>query len=88
MMFEEILKRMSKIKMRYVAQIEIDDWVEENEKTLPIDEVKKNVMELDTEIKRELENYFISENGKVTVTQMYKDVWRVDDDMEEVSGAK
>lgn len=79
---------MSKIKMRYVAQIEMDDWVEENEKTLPVDEVKKNVMELDTEIKRELENYFISENGKVTVTQMYKDVWRVDDDMEEVSGAR
>lgn len=79
---------MSKIKMRYVAQIEMDDWVEENEKTLSVDEIKKNVMELDTEIKRELENFFISENGKVTVTQMYKDVWRVDDDMEEVSGIR
>lgn len=88
MMFEGILKRMSKIKVRYVAQIEIDDWVEENEKTLPVDEVKKKVMELDTEIKRELEDYYITENGKVAVTQMYSDVWRVDDDMEEVSGTK
>ena len=79
---------MSKIKVRYVVQIEIDDWVEENEKTLPVDEVKKKVMELDTVIKREFENYYITENGKVTVSQMYSDVWRVDDDMEEVSGTK
>lgn len=79
---------MSKIKMRYVAQIEIDDWTEENSKTLPVAEVQKNLTEMDEYIKSTLEDHLDIENGSIAVTQMYKDVWRVDDDMEEVSGAR
>ena len=79
---------MSKIKMRYVAQIEIDDWTEENAKTVPIAEVQKNLTGMDEYIKSILDDNLYIKNGSITVTQMYKDVWRVDDDMEEVSGTR
>lgn len=79
---------MSKVKMRYVAQIEIEDWTKENAKTLPIAEIKKNLKGMDEYIKSTLDDNLNIENGSIIVTQMYKDVWRVDDDMEEVSGSR
>ena len=69
---------MAKIKGRYVAQIEINFERNEDEKgLLPFDEIHENLtVHFTPMLKANIEEGF---DGTVEVTQMYADVWRVEE---------
>lgn len=70
---------MAKIKGRYVAQVEIDFDIDEDEEgLLPFDEIHENLtVRFAPMLKAHIEEGFY---GNVAVTQMYADVWRVEDE--------
>lgn len=62
------------IKMRYVAQIEIDDEIERNKSVLPIDEIRQNIA---TGIIEESLKDIIAEGfccPKISITRILADV--------------
>ena len=74
---------MGQIKGRYVAQIEADFEFEESESELSLGEIHDNVTnKITPELQDHLQNDLIDAFGKatVTVTQMYADAWRKDDE--------
>ena len=75
--------RMGQIKARYVAQIEADFEFEDSECELSLGEIRDNVTnKITPELQDHLQNDLIDAFGKatVTVTQMYADAWRKDDE--------
>lgn len=72
---------MCKIKIKYVAQVEIFGEVDENLDGLsPLNEIKYNVK---NELTKNIKHYLQSETDeecKVIVTQMFADAWRVEDE--------
>lgn len=73
---------MGKIKIKHVVQVEIYDEVDDKESgVLPLDDIYKNVAEgLTPALKSTIEDEFLSDNGRVVITQMYADAWRCEDD--------
>lgn len=72
---------MGQIKARYVAQIEADFEFEENESELSLGEIRDNLTNNFTPaLQDHLQNDLTGVLGKVTVTQMYADAWRKDDE--------
>ncbi len=70
---------MAKIKGRYVAQVEINFDIDENgEGILPFEEIHENLTMRFTPMLKAYLNKVAGEN--VEVTQMYADVWRVEDE--------
>ena len=69
---------MAKIKGRYVAQIEINfERNEDEEGLLPFEEIHENLtVRFTPMLKANIEEGF---DGTVEVTQMYADVWRVEE---------
>lgn len=69
---------MTKIKGRYVAQIEINfERNEDEEGLLPFEEIHENLtVRFTPMLKANIEEGF---DGTVEVTQMYADVWRVEE---------
>lgn len=69
---------MAKIKGRYVAQIEINfERNEDEEGLLPFEEIHENLtVRFTPMLKADIEEGF---DGTVEVTQMYADVWRVEE---------
>lgn len=71
--------KMAMIKGRYVAQIEINFAMDEStEGLLPFEEIHKRTTEGLTPMLKELIRDEIDE-GEVTVTQMFADVWMAED---------
>lgn len=70
---------MAKVKGRYVAQVEINFEIDEDEEgLLPFDEMhEKLTVRFTPMLKAYIEEGF---DGSVEVTQMYADVWRVEDE--------
>lgn len=74
---------MGKIKARYVAQLECDFEIEENECELTLDEIHDNVSNKFTpDLKSLLHDSFLLGSGKakVLISQLYADAWRVEDE--------
>lgn len=70
---------MTKIKGRYVAQVEINFEINEDEKgLLPFDEMHENLTVRYTPMLKAHLNEV--SDVPVEVTQMYADVWRVEDE--------
>lgn len=69
---------MAKIKGRYVAQIEINfERNEDEEGLLPFEEIHENLtVRFTPMLKADIEEGF---DGTVEVTQMYADVWMVEE---------
>ena len=68
------------IKSRYVATIEIDVSMPENESgLLPFDEICNNWRNNTTEALTELIQNELEPYGKVKITQQYVDVYRCDE---------
>ena len=78
--------------MRYVAQIELDDHFDESQLCgVTVEDVERNMVDVQDGLTKALKIHlmeFVTLNGNVTVTPMYVNVRRVDDDMEEVSGSR
>lgn len=73
--------KMSQIKGRYVAQIEINFAMDESTHgLLPFEEINKRTTEGLTPMLKELIQNEIDEGTEVTVTQMFADVWRAEVD--------
>ena len=71
---------MRQIRGRYVAQIEINFAMDESTQgLLPFEEIHKRTTEGLTPMLKELIQDEISEGAKVTVTQMFADVWMSED---------
>ena len=62
------------IKMRYVAQIEINDEIERNEYILPIDEIRQNIATgmIEASLKDIIAGGFFC--PKISITRMLADV--------------
>lgn len=68
------------IKGKYVAQVEIDISADENMPgLLPMDEIKENMNNFTSALKK-LNEDEVDENTHVTVTQLYADVWKTEDE--------
>ena len=78
--------------MRYVAQIELDDHFDESQLCgVTVEDVERNMVDVQDGLTKALKIHlmeFVTLNGNVTVTPMYVNVRRVDDDMEGVSGTR
>ena len=83
---------MSEVKVRYVAQIELDDHFDESQLCgVTVEDVERNMVDVQDGLTKALKIHlmeFVTLNGNVTVTPMYVNVRRVDDDMEGVSGTR
>ena len=76
---------MRKIKMRYVAQVEMDDSVDVTATGLrPIEDIRESVKggEINKLIADTLKD-FLSDNAVVNVTTQYADVFEVEEDEDE-----
>ena len=75
---------MKKIKMRYVAQVEIDDSVDATETGLrPLEDIRESVR--GGEINRQIADILkdsLSDNAVINVTTQYADVIEVEDEDE------
>ena len=62
------------IKMRYVAQIEVNDEIERNEYVLPIDEIRQNIATgmIEESLKNIIAEGFCC--PKISITRMLADV--------------
>ena len=70
---------MRQIKGRYVAQIEINFAMDEStEGLLPFEEIHKRIT--DGMLTQTLQELIQNERAEVTITQMFADVWRTEDD--------
>lgn len=70
---------MAMIKGRYVAQIEINFAMDEStEGLLPFEEIYKRTT--DGMLTQTLQKLIQNERAEVTITQMFADVWRAEDD--------
>lgn len=68
------------IKGKFVAQVEIDISADENMPgLLTIDEIKENMNNFAGALKNLIEDE-VDENTHVTVTQLYADVWKTEDE--------
>ena len=68
------------IKGRYVATVEIDLSMSENESgLLPFDEICNNLRNNTTEVLTEIIQSEIEPYGRVKITQQYVDVYRCDE---------
>ena len=69
---------MRKIKVRYVAQVIIDDWINaDDNNVLPLEDIKENLPYVTDEIKRTLYEY-LTDNANVQVTEQFCDAWEVE----------
>lgn len=77
---------MSEVKVRYVAQIELDDHFDESQLCgVTIEDVERNIVNVQDGLTKALKMHlmeFVTLNGKVTVTPRYASVWRGNDDSE------
>lgn len=74
---------MRQIKGRYVAQIEINFAIDEDTEglfLLPFEEIRKRTTKELTPTLKKLIRDEIGEGTEVTITQMFADVWRAEDD--------
>lgn len=73
---------MSKIKLRYVAQIVIDAEVDTSgENVLPFEEIKYNAKTLNSTIKELLEEEICSpDQGTVEITEQFLDVYETEEE--------
>ena len=72
---------MAMVKGRYVAQIEINFAIDEStEGLIPFEEIHKRTTEGLTPMLKELIQNEIGEEAEITVTQMFADVWRGEDE--------
>ena len=68
------------IKGKYVAQLEIDISADENMPgLLPMDEIKESMNNFTGALKNLIEDE-VDENTHVTVTKLFADVWKSEDE--------